>query len=170
MTYLCCVFFTSTDTVPQVCFCKEGEGRGGEERRGEGRRGEERGEKIHTEEGMGGEEENNRDIHTYVCISLAVHLQSADCVPEVLTSSSYSTLMAATALATPSFSPATVMSALSTDGGGMLIRVPVWSERALAWLLMKGWNFFSTSRRSKASLACACVCVCVCVYKCELCA
>ena len=45
---------------------RRGEERRGEERRGEERRGEERGEKIHTEEGMGGEDENNRDIHTYV--------------------------------------------------------------------------------------------------------
>ena len=161
----------SSSPPPTQChrFASARKGRGGEEKRGEKRGGEgRRGEKryIQKREWEGRTRTTGVYIRMYftcyTCVH-AVHLQSADRVPEVLTSSSYSTLMAATALATPSFSPATVMSALSTDGGGMLIRVPVWSERALAWPLMKGWNFFSTSRRSKASLACACVCVCVCV-------
>lgn len=60
-------------------------------------------------------------------------------------------------LATPSFSPDTTISSLSTLAGGTLIRAPVSSISCLmVWLKgpqTNGWNALGTGSRSKASLA-----------------
>ncbi len=74
-----------------------------------------------------------------------------------LTSSLYNFLIWDTALATPSFSPATVISFLLRDRGGILIRAPVESPidfmTELLAPIIKGWYSLEISNVSKASLA-----------------
>ncbi len=74
-----------------------------------------------------------------------------------LTNSDLIFLSLATALATQSLSPATLISLFFMERGGMLIRAPVLSiscfSNELLGPMMNGWYSCSMSSRSKANLA-----------------